>query len=104
MNTDQDGLENFFGEIKSNCQVSKTPIPIHFRSAQIITQILNNLTCTNSMKSNCEKDNSTALLNNFHKFVLSDTEKLSCDENTDLSDEKDFSGKNDFSDAIIFLV
>ncbi len=68
-NTNQDGLENLFGGVKLNCQNSKSPTPIHFRSAYITT-ILNNLTVSNSMKSNCEKDNSTPLLRNFDRIML----------------------------------
>lgn len=98
-NTNQDGLENFFGGIKINCQVSKTPIAIHFRSAYV-TSILNSLTCNNSMKSNCEKDTSTALLNNFHKYVLKDKELFNCDDPAE--ENPDCFEENDFFDTIIF--
>lgn len=69
-NTNQDGLENFFSVIKANCQNPKQPIPVHFRSA-FITSILNTFTCTNSLKTNCERDSSNSLLYNFHDFILS---------------------------------
>lgn len=99
-NMNQDGLENFFGGIKSNCQVSKTPIPIHFRSAYITT-ILNNLTSGNSMKSNCEKDSSTSLLNDFHTFMLNQKSVNSDDK--DISDKnEDFFDEYDFSETIVF--
>lgn len=74
-NMNQDGLEIFFGGVKTNCHNAKSPIPIHFKSAYITT-ILNNLTSSNSMKSNCEKDNSTSLLNNFDRIVLKGTNQV----------------------------
>lgn len=100
-NMNQDGLENFFGGIKSNCQVSKTPIPIHFRSGYI-TSILNNLTSSNSLKSNCEKDASTSLLNDFQTFILNH-KKLVTSDDKDISDKNEnFCGEYDFSETIVF--
>lgn len=57
----QDGLEIFFGNVRSNCQVKKQPMPFQFRSA-FTNLIVSNLTAKHSIKSNCEDDRGFALL------------------------------------------
>lgn len=68
-NTDSDGLENFFGCVKSCCQISCSPTPRQFR-AGYSTVILNNLASAKSLSSNCEQDASIALLDNVHELIL----------------------------------
>lgn len=70
-NTNQDGLENSFGIIRSCCQAPVAPIAIHYRSAYTTT-IVNNLSSIKSISSNCEDDNGILLLNNLHELLLSD--------------------------------
>lgn len=96
-NKNQDGLVNYFLVIKTNCQNSKTSIPIHFRSAYI-TSILNNLICSKSMKSNCEEDNSTSLLSNFQEIILKDKTRT----NNEASYVKENGHQEQDSDRIIF--
>lgn len=57
----QDGLENFFGNVRSNCQVKKQPMAYQFRSA-FTNLIVNNLTAKHSIRSNCQDDKGFSLL------------------------------------------
>lgn len=66
--TDSDGLENFFGCVKSVNQIACTMTPRQFRSGYT-TIILNNLTSSKSKSSNCEQDDSFALLNDVHELI-----------------------------------
>lgn len=59
----QDGLENFFGNIRSNCQVKKQPMAFQFRSA-FTNLIVNNLAAKHSIRSNCQDDKGFGLLQN----------------------------------------
>lgn len=59
----QDGLENFFGNIRSNCQVKKQPMAFQFRSA-FTNLIVSNLSAKHSIRSNCQDDKGFALLQN----------------------------------------
>ncbi len=66
-NSNQDGLENFFGCCKSICGAK--PIASHYRSAYA-TMIMNNLIGPVSKGSNCEEDRFYALLSNINKMML----------------------------------
>lgn len=57
----QDGLENFFGSVRSSCQVKNQPMAYQFRSA-FTNLIVNNLTGKHSIRSNCQDDKGFALL------------------------------------------
>lgn len=59
----QDGLENFFGSVRSVCHSSKSPIASLFRPGYT-NLILSNLTSQHSIYSNCEDDGSKSLLKN----------------------------------------
>lgn len=50
------------------------------------------------MKSNCEKDTSTSLLNNFHEIMLKDKKRV----NAVSGEKEDFCNEHDSSDIIIF--
>lgn len=65
----QDGLENFFGCVRSRCQNSSSLIATHFRAAYATT-FVTNFSSVHSMKSNCEPDISTPLLTKAHHFYL----------------------------------
>lgn len=65
--TTQDGLENFFGCIKSCNQSNKTTAN-EYRTGYA-TMLINNMTGTNSMRTNCQPDDSTAILTNIHEFI-----------------------------------
>lgn len=65
--TTQDGLENFFGCIKS-CNQNNKATPSQYRTGYT-TMIVNNITGTNSLQSNCQPDQSTAMLTNIHEFI-----------------------------------
>lgn len=77
----QDGLENYFGCLRSYCH-SSSIIPMHFRSAYS-TSFINNLSSSHSIKSNCEPDLSKPLLNEMNEFFLSDN-----NENNDTVEAK----------------
>lgn len=66
--TSQDGLENFFGCVKS-CNQANKPTPREYRTSYA-TMVINNITGTNSLHSNCEQDQSVSVLDNIHDFVL----------------------------------
>ncbi len=57
----QDGLENFFGNVRSNCNVKNQPMAFQFRSA-FTNLVVNNLTAKHSISSNCQDDKGFALL------------------------------------------
>lgn len=59
----QDGLENFFGNVRSNCQVKMQPMPFQFRSA-FTNLIVSNMSAKHSIRSNCQDDKGFALLQN----------------------------------------
>lgn len=59
----QDGLENFFGSIRSVSHNSKSPIPSLFRPGYT-NLILTNLSSHHSISSNCENDGNKSLLRN----------------------------------------
>lgn len=59
----QDGLENFFGSVRSVCHNSKSPIPSLFRPGYT-NLILTNLTSQHSISANCEDDGNKSLLRN----------------------------------------
>lgn len=65
----QDGLENFNGCIRSNCQAAVAPIASHYCSA-FTTIIINNLISADSLNANCKKDSATALLTDIHDYIL----------------------------------
>lgn len=65
--TTQDGLENFFGCVKTYNQNNK-PTPSQYRTGYT-TMLLNNISTTNSLQSNCQPDQSTAMLPNIHEFI-----------------------------------
>lgn len=69
----QDGLENFFGNVKAVCYSPKQPMPFQFRSAFTVL-IVTGLTAKHSQKSNCQDDKSTALLQNVYEFYDMDFE------------------------------
>lgn len=96
-NTHQDGIENFFGCVKSSCQNSKAPIPMHFRTGYA-TMIINNITGSNSLNANCEPDLSVPLLNNVHAFFLDYKHKKSTKSNSGSS----HSDETNILEAIIF--
>ncbi|KAG4076302.1 hypothetical protein HA402_000642 [Bradysia odoriphaga] len=66
-NTTQDGLENFFGCVKS-CNQSNTTTASQYRTGYA-TMLINNITGTNSLRANCQPDNSTSMLTNIHEFI-----------------------------------
>lgn len=59
----QDGLENFFGSVRSVCHNSKSPIASLFRPGYT-NLILTNLTSQHSISGNCEDDGNKSLLKN----------------------------------------
>ncbi|XP_037037374.1 uncharacterized protein LOC119075089 [Bradysia coprophila] len=65
--TTQDGLENFFGCIKS-CNYSNTTTASQYRTGYT-TMVINNITGTNSLYSNCQPDDSESILTNIHEFI-----------------------------------
>lgn len=65
--TTQDGLENFFGCVKSCNQNNKTTAS-QYRTGYT-TMVINNITGTNSLRSNCQPDGNTAILSNIHEFI-----------------------------------
>ncbi len=67
-NTSQDGLENFFGCVKACGQTNKLT-PREYRTSYA-TMTINNITGTNSLRSNCEQDHSTSIVENIHEFIL----------------------------------
>lgn len=83
----QDGIENFFGCVKSFCRINVNPNVRNFR-AGYTTAILNNVTGKSSVRSNCEKDSSTNLLNDMHELVLKYNERLN-DHNVENDDDVD---------------
>lgn len=77
----QDGLENFFGNIKSACQTKKQPMAFQFRSAYT-NLIVNNLTAKHSIGSNCQDDKSSSLLQDVY-----DLYDMDCEESEDELDD-----------------
>lgn len=67
-NSDSDGLEKFFGCVKSCCQIACTPTLRQF-TAGYGTMIFNNLIGAKSLSANCEEDSSVALLNNVDDLI-----------------------------------
>lgn len=65
----QDGLENFFGCIKSCCQAPNSPIATEYRTAYGTT-IINNINSSSSKGSNCEPDSCVPLLNNVDEYIF----------------------------------
>lgn len=94
-NTDSDGLENFFGQIKSCCQIAVKPTITQYK-AGYATMIFNNLMGAKSISSNCEEDSSIPLLQNIEDLIMQsilDTEEsnttdndIECEENKLLED------------------
>lgn len=84
----QDGLENFFGCVRSCCHNSSSLIATHFRAA-FTTVFVNNLSSTHSIKSNCEPDWSTPLLTDIHYLLLKKNNDESNTTNIDLTDTED---------------
>lgn len=81
----QDGLENFFGCLRSCCQNASSLIATHFRSAYATT-FVNNLVSPHSIKSNCEPDLSKPVLSDMHELFLNDK---NCKENEHNDNEKE---------------
>lgn len=79
----QDGLENFFGCLRSCCQNRSSLIAIHFRSAYATT-FVNNLASAHSIKSNCEPDFSKPLLTDMQELFLNDK----CKESEEINDKE----------------
>lgn len=71
----QDGLENFFGNIRSFCHTKKQPMPFQFRTA-FTSLIVNNLTAKHSLRSNCLNDKNVALLQDVYDFYDMDFEEV----------------------------
>lgn len=63
----QDGLENFFGGVRSVCHNPTAPVPSQFRPGYT-TLILNDLTSKHSIAGNCEEDDNTSLLENVREL------------------------------------
>lgn len=82
-NTDSDGLENFFGCVKSVNQIACTMTPRQYRSGYT-TIILNNLTTPKSTSTNCEQDESFALLTDVHELIVQRMASASADETHEL--------------------
>lgn len=61
-------VENFFGCIKTYCQIACSPTPRQFQTGYS-TAILNNLMSSKSICSNCEQDMSHALLDNIDDLI-----------------------------------
>lgn len=105
----QDGLENIFGVVKTNCQNAKKLIPMQFRTGYA-TMTINNITCSNSLSTNCEPDSSVPLLSNVHELFLNfkqENENINCDQNDIDSDRHAINSdkgcdQNDMFEAIIF--
>lgn len=70
----QDGIENFFGCVKSFCQNNVNPNVRNFRTGYT-TAILSNVTGKSSVRSNCENDLATNLIGNMHDLVLKFNER-----------------------------
>lgn len=86
----QDGLENFFGCVRSQCHNSSSLIVPHFRSAYA-SIFVTNTSCVHSLKSNCEPDIFTPLLTNVHRFFLKYEEgkrDLNESDDTDITDDE----------------
>ncbi len=79
--TSQDGLENYFGCVKT-CNQTKKATPRGFRTGYA-TMTINNITGSNSLRSNCERDSSTSILSNIHEFILDHDKKGFVDMDTD---------------------
>lgn len=67
----QDGLENFFGSVRSVCYNPNAVISPQFRSGYT-TIVLNNLTSKHSIAGNCEEDDNTSLLENVYDLYCVD--------------------------------
>lgn len=80
----QDGLENFFGNIKSACQTTKQPMAFQFRSA-FTNLIVTNITAKHSMRSNCQDDKSFALLQDVYDFYDMDFNENELDDDEDVN-------------------
>lgn len=65
----QDGLENFFGNVRACCQNKNSLLAGHFRGA-FATVFMTNST-SHSIKSNCEPDSATPLLTDIHILLNS---------------------------------
>lgn len=70
----QDGLENFFGNVRSNCNVKNQPMAFQFRSA-FTNLIVNNPTAKHSIRSNCQDDKGFALLQDVFDIYDEDFEE-----------------------------
>lgn len=81
-NLNQDGLENLFGCVMSCSQVVASPISTQFRSGYT-TSLINNLTSSNSIYTNCENDASVPLLQNIHELIAQYEKSASNDNGVD---------------------
>lgn len=93
--TTQDGLENFFGNVKS-CNQNNKATPTQYRTGYMTMTIIN-ISGTNSLHANCQPDQSTPILANIHDFI-SKCKGQSIDTN-DLSNNQSFM---DADDIILF--
>lgn len=90
--TNQDGLENFFGCVKSCSQANKQT-PTQYRTGYG-TMAINNITGTNSLRSNCEPDKSTAILTSIHEFISDYKTPSNNSSNSELSNIDDMDELN----------
>lgn len=81
----QDGLENFFGNIKSACYTKKQLMPFQFRTA-FTNLIVTGLTSKHSIKSNCQDDKCFSLLQDVHDFYDMDFDD---DDDEEVDDDED---------------
>lgn len=94
----QDGLENFFGSVRSVCYNPNAVIPPQFRSGYT-TIILNNLTSKHSLAGNCEEDDDTSLLKNV--YDLYDVDEVSAiDESKEIHATEASKQSNTDDDAV----
>lgn len=63
----QDGLENFFGQVRSVCHNQKAPIGYSFQSG-FTNLVVNGITSKNSLKGNCQNDNGFPLLKDINEI------------------------------------
>lgn len=91
----QDGLENFFGSVRSVCHTSSSTIPSLFRPGYT-NLILSNLVSKHSIASNCEEDDNTSLLTDVYELYDDTTtsednepKKRSADDDTNISEDKE---------------
>lgn len=90
-----------------SCNQSKKPSSKEYRTGYG-AMVINNITGTNSLRSNCEQDSSASILSNIHEFILDVNNKqaaMDVDEVIDFDpnyDDKSFQEYFDVDSLIVF--